>query len=128
VQDIAKDIESSNLESINTVYFPQLGFLITIPIGNRDPAAVTEQLGFELQFLSDKIAYFKNQRMRGNIGCTNSPSSLLTSSLDLDEDIGDIYADIIDCQLEIMQQLCGSVFALEGLLVRAVSVCSEIDW
>ena len=54
---------------MNIVYFPQLGFLITLPIPKPgiDPTALGNQLNFELQFQSNKICYYKNDKMRRNI-------------------------------------------------------------
>lgn len=47
---------------------------------------------------------------------------------DLDENIGDVYADIIDVQLEIMQQVVNETVSCEPLLIEALEICSELDW
>ena len=68
MSDIAQGINSKDVEAVNIVYFPQLGFLITLPLPTNgvDPAALGRELCFELQFQSDKICYFKNDKMRSN--------------------------------------------------------------
>ena len=48
--------------------------------------------------------------------------------LELDESIGDVYADIIDVQLEIMQKLVNEAVTCENLLKDALEICSELDW
>lgn len=48
--------------------------------------------------------------------------------LDLDESIGDVYADIMDVQLEIMQQVVNMAVSCESLLKDALDICSELDW
>lgn len=69
MSEIAKSINSREVEAVNIVYFPQLGFLITLPLpGNgAEPASLGNELGFELQFQSDKICYFKNDKMRSTL-------------------------------------------------------------
>lgn len=48
--------------------------------------------------------------------------------LGLDETIGDVYADIIDSQLEIMKQIVDEAVKCEDLLKTALDICSELDW
>lgn len=59
MEEIAAEIKDTIPEAapLNIVYFPQLGFLITLP-QSIQPA------GFELQFQSDRTCYYKNDRMR----------------------------------------------------------------
>ena len=66
VSEIAQGIKSQEVEAVNIVYFPQLGFLITLPMPSTDvdPKQLGLKLGFQLQFQSDKICYFKNEKMR----------------------------------------------------------------
>ena len=66
MSEIAQEIKSREVEAVNIVYFPQLGFLITLPLPSIDidPNQLGIQLGFQLQFQSDKICYFKNEKMR----------------------------------------------------------------
>lgn len=68
VSELAEGINSAEVEAINIVYFPQLGFLITLPLvpNGIDPTALGTELGFELQFQSDKICYYKNEKMKSN--------------------------------------------------------------
>lgn len=66
VSELAREIDSANVEAINIVYFPQLGFLITLPLPQKeiDPKVLGDELGFHLQFQSDKICYYKNDKMK----------------------------------------------------------------
>ena len=54
--------------------------------------------------------------------------NFLICILELDESIGDVYADIIDVQLEIMQKLVNEAVTCENLLKDALEICSELDW
>lgn len=103
-----------------------MGFLITLPLpaNGVDPSALGNKLGFELQFESDKICYFKNDKMRS----IKHEDGFIFSFLDLDETIGDVYADIIDAQLEIMQQIVNEAVKCEELLKVSLDICSELDW
>lgn len=81
---ISKDIASMIAHSIeiNVIFFPQIGFLISIPIQTQSELAIFEQNVIEAQawdriFTSQDRAYYKDLRMR-----------------DLDETWGDVYASI----------------------------------
>lgn len=105
-----------------------MGFLITLPlpVNGADPKSLGNELGFELQFQSDKICYFKNDKMRSMNQFFQK--QFFTSLLDLDESIGDVYADIIDSQLEILLQIVNEAVKCEELLKSALEICSELDW
>ena len=126
--EIAQGIHSSSVEAVNIVYFPQLGFLITLPLlasDGSDSGRLGETMGFQLQFQSDKVSYFKNDKMRG---IAAQLYIFAHKFLDLDESIGDVYADIMDVQLEIMQQVVNMAVSCESLLKDALDICSELDW
>lgn len=114
------------MEAINIVFFPQLGFLITLPLptNGTDPTALGNRLDFELQFQSDKICYYKNDKMRSKV----NEEMFINIISGLDESIGDVYADIIDVQLEIMQQIVNEAVLCENTLKDALEICSEMDW
>lgn len=100
---------------------------LPFPVNGVDPAELGNRLGFDLQFQSDKVCYFKNDKMRGK---SYMIMSVLCKQLflDLDSTIGDVYADIIDSQLEIMQQIVDQIVSSENLLKEALEICSELDW
>lgn len=73
--DIASTIPEQLDIDVNVIYFPQLGFNIAIPLNEQDQAAYSGSNGdWELVFLTESRAYFKDFRMR-----------------QLDDKLGDIY-------------------------------------
>lgn len=102
---VRKEIQDCPVEQFNVVYFPQLGFLITVT------ADVAPQVTLDLQFLTENVAYFKNERMR-----------------QLDAEIGDIHTDIMDIAVEIEHQLCAEIIANAERWTRYCDLCSELDW
>lgn len=74
--DIAAAIPESYDIDVNVIYFPQLGFSIAIPLNNRgEPVFNGLNNDWELIFIAESGAYFKDHRMR-----------------ELDESLGDIYS------------------------------------
>ena len=54
------------IDSLSVVYFPQIGFLLTLPITEVcTPEYLSEQAGMELQFATGRFAYLKDQTTRG---------------------------------------------------------------
>ena len=79
---IANSIPEEHTLNLNVLFFPQIGFLISMPLDPRTGAAVYEggEAGQELwerKFSTAQRVYYKDFRMR-----------------ELDERIGDIYAEI----------------------------------
>lgn len=58
-KEISMELQGTGIESLNLVYFPQLGFLITIPL--KDSLPLETMTGLESQFSTAKFAYFKNE-------------------------------------------------------------------
>lgn len=76
--DIATTIPEDYDIDVNVIYFPQLGFNIAIPLNERGEAAFNGSgEDWELKFITENRAYFKDFRMR-----------------EMDENLGDIYGDI----------------------------------
>lgn len=76
VAELARSLPTDAVSTINLVYFPQLGFLITVPVPPEEAGRVAERCAFELQFQSNRIAYYKNDRVRGNARDCDSPRLL----------------------------------------------------
>lgn len=73
--EIATTIPEDFDIDVNVIYFPQLGFNIAIPLNERGEAAFDgSNDGWELIFVTENRAYFKDFRMR-----------------EMDENLGDIY-------------------------------------
>jgi DNA mismatch repair protein MSH5 len=102
---VRNETQDCPVEQFNVVYFPQLGFLVTVT------ADAAPQVTFDLQFLTENVAYFKNDRMR-----------------QLDSEIGDIHTDIMDIAVEIEHQLCAEIIVKADRWTRYCDLCSELDW
>ncbi|KAF5385688.1 hypothetical protein D9757_005471 [Collybiopsis confluens] len=98
--------------SLNIVYFPQLGFLICIPMQDewRSEAGVQVLDGWSFQFSSEDHVYFKSQEMH-----------------DMDAHIGDLHSLIVDRELEIIQSLLEEVLIHDAAIHHACDVCAELD-
>ena len=79
-RDVGQSIPEEHALNMNVIFFPQIGFLISMPIN-----PITERVDYrgaegeewqEIFHTADRV-YFKDYRMR-----------------ELDESVGDIYADI----------------------------------
>ena len=76
---IAQSIPADVEVNLNVIYFPQLGFHITVPL-DRSTGNVAYDGGqekWQRMFTTESQAYYKDQRMR-----------------EMDETLGDIYAGI----------------------------------
>lgn len=120
---------------LNVIFFPQIGFLIAIPInpttgrGDYEGGEMEEQ-HWEHIFSTGQRVYYKDNRMR-----------------ELDAGIGDIYAVICgmlslilfiiviesndtlyaDKEIEIVHELGQQALAHEELLNTASDICGELD-
>ena len=96
---------------LNVVYFPQLGYLISLPL--QDPSIVNqdyESAGLEFQFSTESTAFFKNSKMH-----------------DLDESLGDLHSIICDQEIEIIQKLCESILEFAKEILQMVDAIAELD-
>ncbi|CAO3656864.1 unnamed protein product [Mucor fragilis] len=115
--------------ALNVVYFPQLGYLITLPqyhlqrnfglssAGSSycDNSSVTEYYqknlpGFELQFSTADNLYYKNERTK-----------------ELDATLGDLHAMISDREIEILQELSTTILQHSLQFIKASEALSELD-
>ncbi|KAL5336958.1 muts domain V-domain-containing protein [Aspergillus crustosus] len=109
--EIATTIPASFDIDVNVIYFPQLGFNIAIPLTNAGEAAYTgSDDGWELIFITENRAYFKDFRMR-----------------EMDEKLGDIYGLICEKEIEIVYDLAQRVLQYEKVLIEASDICGDID-
>ena len=120
------------VSTCNTVYLPQLGFLVSIPsvtaatVAGLDKTAAavvasgsggTEAVegllgipGLEFMFTSNSDAFYKSPRMR-----------------ELDNKLGDSLCDIIDLEQNIAVDLQTSVLQHEDMLVIMQRLLAELD-
>ena len=110
--DIARATPPEIDTPINVVYFPQLGYHITVPLDEATGAAMWsgENNEWERMFATNMQVYFKNAHMR-----------------QMDEQLGDLWAHICDAEIEISHDLAQRVLEDERLLVAASDVCGELD-
>jgi len=79
-RDIAGNVPAGLVDNLNVIYFPQIGFLIAMPMDLEVGRALwegTEDDVWEKMFSSERIAYYKNYQMT-----------------EMDQRFGDIYGDI----------------------------------
>lgn len=99
--------------ALNVIYFPQIGFLVTVPI---DPTTGSEVYdgGFESQwermFATEDQVYFKSSETR-----------------EMDDHFGDVYGIISDREIEISHELAQHVLQYEELITTCSDICGELD-
>ncbi|KAL9597285.1 MAG: hypothetical protein Q9219_005266 [cf. Caloplaca sp. 3 TL-2023] len=114
-QNIAETVpEQYNLD-LNVIFFPQIGFLISM---KRDPGTGqvayegpnTDNSGWDRIFSTGDRVYYKDFRMR-----------------ELDGTLGDMYAIICDKEIEIIYHLSQEILQYEAMLTKASDTCGELD-
>ncbi|CAH1762843.1 6722_t:CDS:10 [Entrophospora sp. SA101] len=103
--EISTTIPNEITTSLNVIYYPQLGYLIAIPLklewkDEKD----FEFDGLYFQFNTSTTVYYKNDRMKG-----------------------DIHGLIVDKEIEIIQKLQDRILQYVNLLLNASVLCSELD-
>ncbi|KAM5533149.1 hypothetical protein V8D89_013197 [Ganoderma adspersum] len=95
---VSETIPPDYVSSLNVVYFPQLGFLICVPMQDewRTDAGITVLEGWSFQFSSDSHVYFKSQEMH-------------------------------DREIEIVQALQEKILVYDDIIGHACDVCAELD-
>ncbi len=106
---------SDTIGAINIVYFPQLGFLVAIPIPSgevdMDKSLARLQLqGFQLMFSTERVVYVKES---------------ITSNLD--KEIGDVHSEMVDLEVEIFHVLMEQIMPQKSLLIKLGQELAELD-
>ncbi|KAG2200478.1 hypothetical protein INT47_011458 [Mucor saturninus] len=123
-QSISSTLPIGLGSALNVVYFPQLGYLVTLPQyhnqnisdeNNSTSSYVSEYYaryltGFDLQFTTSENLYYKNEKTK-----------------ELDETIGDIHALIADKEIEIIQDLSERVLKCTKQFFEVADILSELD-
>ncbi|CAO3702359.1 unnamed protein product [Rhizopus stolonifer] len=119
-QDISTTLPVGIGAALNVVYFPQLGYLLTLPkvkyvFGGSNSSVISEDpygclYGLRLQFTTADNLYYKNERTK-----------------ELDETIGDIHAMIVDREIEIVQGLSERVLEYKVQFTELVDTLSYLD-
>ncbi|KAK0798959.1 hypothetical protein LTR75_009366 [Friedmanniomyces endolithicus] len=110
---VAETVPAELDSAVNVIFFPQIGFLISIRLEEGTGYGVYEgtiEEPWEKMFATEVQAYYKNSNMT-----------------ELDQHFGDIYGRICDKEIEIIQQLGERVLEYEELLISASELCGELD-
>ncbi|KXL49566.1 MAG: hypothetical protein FE78DRAFT_139733 [Acidomyces sp. 'richmondensis'] len=113
VKHIAQQVPADLDSMINVIFFPQIGFLISIRLDQNTGCGVyegTDEEPWEKMFITEQNAYYKNSNM-----------------IEMDQHFGDIYAHICDREIEIVQQLSERVLEYEELLNETSDICGQLD-
>ncbi|KAF2761501.1 hypothetical protein EJ05DRAFT_174055 [Pseudovirgaria hyperparasitica] len=98
---------------LNVVFFPQIGFLIAVPLDAETGAGAYEGAAddvWERIFVTEATVYYKNTNME-----------------EMDNHFGDIHGLICDREIEIIHELAQYVLEYEAILSTASDLCGEID-
>lgn len=112
-EHVANEVPANLDSKVNVIFFPQIGFLISIRLSELTGTGVfegTDQDPWEKMFSTEANAYYK--------------SNLMTQ---LDQQFGDVYAHVCDKEIEIVQHLGERVLEYEDLLNTVSDVAGELD-
>ena len=99
--------------TVNTVFFPQIGFLVATPLEAETNYALWEGSSedpWERMFATENAVYYKSSEM-----------------VEMDEHFGDIYSLICDREIEIVHSLAQDILEHEQILNTASDICGELD-
>ena len=111
---IAQQVPADLSSKVNVIFFPQIGFLISIeheensvpvPYEGPDPYEPWEKM-----FGSSTHQYYKN-----------------SNTTELDSNYGDIWGRILDMEIEIIQNMAQRVLEHEELINTTSDICGELD-
>ncbi|KAJ8080499.1 hypothetical protein PM082_017332 [Marasmius tenuissimus] len=111
-EQICQTVPDDYATTLNVVYFPQLGFLICVPLREewQSEEGIKSLDGWSFQFSSESHVYFKTQEMH-----------------DMDAHIGDLHSLIVDREIEIVQDLLDEVMVHDEAICRVCDNCAELD-
>ncbi|PTB70113.1 hypothetical protein BBK36DRAFT_1189598 [Trichoderma citrinoviride] len=113
---VAQDLPAWARQSIRScIFLPQLGFLTVVEQGyQQGGSSFDEECAgdglWKKSFTDNETAYYKNRHMT-----------------ELDEQYGDIYSQISDREVEVMQRLAMDVIVHEEALLATAAICGEFD-
>lgn len=103
--------QDMSVPTLNVIYLPQLGFHVLMPI--QDLEILSGQgiyPPWERIFTTEQSVYFKTNKTR-----------------QMDADLGDIWANVCDIEIEISHSLAQKVLEQEDFLTQASDLCGELD-
>ncbi|KAI9443370.1 muts domain V-domain-containing protein [Lactarius indigo] len=116
-EGISPTVPQDYATSLNVVYFPQLGFLVCVPMLEewRSGDGIEVLDGWTFQFSSESFRFIIHTAF------ASKPAK------DLDKHLGDLYPLIIDRELEIIHELAESVLPFAEAISNACDICAELD-
>ncbi|KAG9792262.1 dihydroceramide delta(4)-desaturase, partial [Aureobasidium melanogenum] len=110
--EISRSLPAGVIVDLEVTYLPHMGFHVGVLLdaATGQPVYDGRQLGWQRTFNTEKMVYFKNAAMN-----------------ELDEDLGDLYVNICDLEIEIAYDLAQKVLEEAKLLVTASDICGELD-
>ncbi|KAF7512474.1 hypothetical protein GJ744_001409 [Endocarpon pusillum] len=116
--EIARNLPDHIAMKLNVIYFPQLGYHITMPLDPHtrqplyegDPDDPASGSRWERMFTTENQVYLKDDRMRA-----------------MDERLGDLWNMICDIEIEISYDLAQRVLQHEEILISVSDICGELD-
>ncbi|KAJ9647903.1 chaperone ATPase hsp78 [Coniosporium tulheliwenetii] len=95
---------------LNVIFFPQIGFLIAVPVDEQTGQGVYAGTLWKRIFTTGATVYYKSPQMQ-----------------EMDERFGDIYGLICDKEIEIIHELAQAILEYEDLLTTVSDTCGELD-
>lgn len=132
-QQIAKTVPMAVQATLNVIFFPQIGFLIAIPVDPQTGDAVydggmSENENWERLFSTENVVYFKSSQMREMDEYFGDVYGLICGNLSFTFcRIGDSELMSADKEIEIIHELAQKVLEYEDLLTTASDICGELD-
>ncbi|KAI9350743.1 muts domain V-domain-containing protein [Obelidium mucronatum] len=109
--EIAKSIPDEFSDSLNVIYFPQLGYLITIPLQSHMTSQESFIIpGLDFQFCTKQTVFYKSEQM-----------------YHMDETMGDVHSIIADREIAVLQSLQASVAQYAPVLIEISKITAELD-
>ncbi|KAF2856085.1 hypothetical protein T440DRAFT_494901 [Plenodomus tracheiphilus IPT5] len=110
---LSENMPSNLRASLNVIYFPQIGFLVTVPIDTATGTEVYDgsfENRWERMFATEEQVYFKSSETR-----------------EMDDHFGDVYGIISDREIEISHELAQHLLQYEELIASCSDICGELD-
>ncbi|KAI0662083.1 DNA mismatch repair protein MutS [Cubamyces menziesii] len=112
---VSATIPADYASSLNVVYFPQLGFLVCVPMQEewQGESGVEVLDGWTFQ----RCVVRSNRHIR----------NITNEGTDMDTHIGDLHPAIVDREIEIVQTLQESLLEYAEDIARVCDICAELD-
>ncbi|KAG1801295.1 DNA mismatch repair protein MutS [Suillus subaureus] len=119
-EQICQKIPVDYTASLNVVYFPQLGFLICVPMQEkwRSEEGINVLDGWSFQVSPDVVPALDMNLISRNRAIQVK---------DMDTHIGDLHPSIVDREIEIVQELLERILVCSEGMRHTCDVCAELD-